>query len=110
MHKKTCPNAIELRANYSYRVLEAKWIDSSRREYKTSIKVQGIDRHGMLNDITKCLSKNNNVEMKSVNVRSDGGMMIGEIEIVISHKNQLETILAEIRKIEGVNKVKRSQD
>ncbi|UOH76847.1 RelA/SpoT family protein [Ornithobacterium rhinotracheale] len=110
VHKKTCPNAIELRANYSYRVLEAKWIDSSRREYKTSIKVQGIDRHGMLNDITKCLSKNNNVEMKSVNVRSDGGMMIGEIEIVISHKNQLETILAEIRKIEGVNKVKRSQD
>ncbi|MGV4472251.1 RelA/SpoT family protein [Ornithobacterium rhinotracheale] len=110
VHKKTCPNAIELRANYSYRVMEAKWIDSSRREYKTFIKVIGLDRHGMLNDITNCLSRNNNVEMKSVNVRSEGGMMIGDLEIVVSHKNQLENILSEIRQIEGVNKVKRSQD
>ncbi|MGV4530054.1 RelA/SpoT family protein [Ornithobacterium rhinotracheale] len=110
VHKKTCLNAIELRANYSYRVMEAKWIDSSRREYKTFIKVIGLDRHGMLNDITNCLSRNNNVEMKSVNVRSEGGMMIGDLEIVVSHKNQLENILSEIRQIEGVNKVKRSQD
>ncbi|QAR30939.1 bifunctional (p)ppGpp synthetase/guanosine-3',5'-bis(diphosphate) 3'-pyrophosphohydrolase [Ornithobacterium rhinotracheale] len=110
VHKKTCPNAIELRANYSYRVLEAKWIDSSRREYKTAIQVQGLDRHGMLNDITNCLSKQNNVEMKSVVIKAEGGMMIGDIEIIINHKNQLENILSELRKIEGINKVKRSQD
>lgn len=110
VHKKTCPNAIELRANYSYRVLEAKWIDSSRSEYKTSIKVQGLDRHGMLNDITNCLSNNSNVAMKKVNLEEEGGMMIGEIEIVISHKNQLENILNKLRKIDGINKVKRSQD
>lgn len=110
VHKKTCPNAIELRANYSYRVLEAKWIDSSRSEYKTSIKIQGLDRHGMLKDITNCLSNNSNVAMKKVNLKEEGGMMIGEIEIVISHKNQLENILNKLRKIDGINKVKRSQD
>ena len=110
VHKKNCPNAIELRANYSYRIMEAKWIDSSHREYKASINIKGIDRKGLVNDITEYLSKNKNVDLKKISIQSDAGIFNGDLDIIVSHKNQLESVLEKIRNIQGVNKVKRLQD
>lgn len=107
VHKKNCPNAIELRANYSYRILSAQWIDSSKREYTAKINIKGIDRKGMLGDITDYLSRNKNVYLKGINLSSNDGIFDGNLEIVVSHKNQLEGILEKIRKLDGVNRVKR---
>ncbi|MGB1246756.1 MAG: RelA/SpoT family protein, partial [Flavobacteriaceae bacterium] len=58
VHKTNCPNAIQMQSNYSYRVLKAKWIDSSQREFQATLKISGIDTFGMVNSVTKVVSNN----------------------------------------------------
>ncbi len=43
VHKKNCPNAIQLQSNYAYRIMSAKWIDSSQEEFTAEIKLTGLD-------------------------------------------------------------------
>ncbi len=53
VHKKDCPNAIAMQSNYAYRIIKAKWIDSTQREFKATLKINGIDNIGLVNEVTK---------------------------------------------------------
>jgi len=66
VHKKNCPNAVSLQSNYAYRIILAKWIDSSQQVFRAVIKLTGIDEKGLVNDITKLISANMNVNIKSI--------------------------------------------
>ncbi|MXV38900.1 RelA/SpoT family protein [Flavobacteriaceae bacterium Ap0902] len=107
VHKMACPNAVELRANYSYRVLEANWVDSSTMDFKTTLIVQGIDRMGLVKDITDVLSNNLHINIKGLKFSSDDGIFKGEIDVVVSTKSHLDVVIEKVNKVEGVNKVKR---
>ena len=67
IHKKTCPNAVSLQSNYDYRIIKAKWIDSSQEGFTVNIEITGIDTIGLLNEITKVISENMNINMKRLN-------------------------------------------
>ncbi|MCB0445048.1 MAG: bifunctional (p)ppGpp synthetase/guanosine-3',5'-bis(diphosphate) 3'-pyrophosphohydrolase, partial [Gelidibacter sp.] len=56
VHKKNCPNALSLQSNYAYRIMQAKWIDSSQQEFTAQITLSGIDNLGLVNHITKVIS------------------------------------------------------
>lgn len=56
VHKKNCPNAIQLQSNYAYRIITAKWIDSTQEEFQSEIKLTGIDNLGLVNEITEVIS------------------------------------------------------
>ena len=56
IHKKSCPNALSLQSNYAYRIIPAKWIDSSQQVFRAVIKLTGIDEKGLVSDITKIIS------------------------------------------------------
>ncbi len=53
VHKKNCPNAISLQSNYAYRIISAKWVDSSQEEFKADIQLTGIDNLGLISEITE---------------------------------------------------------
>ncbi|WP_415686132.1 RelA/SpoT family protein, partial [Gillisia hiemivivida] len=53
VHKKDCPNAIQFQSNYAYRIIQAKWIDSSQQDFKAVINLRGIDNLGLVSEITK---------------------------------------------------------
>ena len=57
VHKKNCPNAVSLQSNYAYRIMSAKWIDSSQQEFLVKIELTGIDHIGLVNDITNIVSE-----------------------------------------------------
>ena len=57
VHKKICPNALSLQSNYAYRIIDAKWIDSTQQVFRAVIKLTGIDEKGLVNDITKLISE-----------------------------------------------------
>ena len=61
IHKKSCPNALSLQSNYAYRIIPAKWIDSSQQVFRAVIKLTGIDEKGLVSDVTKIISGNMNV-------------------------------------------------
>ncbi len=107
VHKKDCPNAISLQANYAYRILKAKWIDSTKQEFKAIIKIHGVDHVGMVNEITGVISKNMSVNIHGLNISSNDGVFEGNITLSVKNKSQLQKLSDSIKKIKGVNNVER---
>ena len=107
IHKQDCPNAISLQANYAYRVLSAKWIDSTKQEFKAIIKIYGIDHVGMVNEITQIISNNMNVNIHSLNISGDDGLFEGNITVSVKNRSQLQKLCDNIKKIEGIDTVDR---
>lgn len=107
IHKQDCPNAISLQANYAYRILNAKWIDSTKQEFKAIIKIYGVDHVGMVNEITQIISNNMNVNIHSLNISGDDGLFEGKITVSVKNKSQLQKLCDRIKKIEGIDTVDR---
>lgn len=107
VHKKNCPNALSLQSNYAYRIMSAKWIDSSQQEFFAQIKITGIDHIGLVNDITKIISENMHVNMKSISFESDSGLFSGKINLVVKNNTMLKKLLDKLKKINGIDKVTR---
>lgn len=107
VHKHNCPNALSLQSNYAYRIMLAKWIDSSQQEYTTEIKISGIDHLGLVNDITKVISGNLHINMKSLSFETDDGVFSGKIKLAVKNKALLKKILDNLKKINGIDKVSR---
>lgn len=57
VHTKNCPNAISLQSNYAYRIIQAKWIDSSQQEFTANVQLTGIDNIGIISDLTTIISQ-----------------------------------------------------
>lgn len=108
VHKKNCPNAIALQSNYAYRILPAKWIDSSTQEFNATLLIKGIDELGLTNDLTKVISNQMGVNIRSISLSSNAGIFKGEITVEVPNINVLKRLIESIKKIEGVEKVTRS--
>jgi GTP pyrophosphokinase len=107
IHKKNCPNAVSLQSNYAYRIMQAKWIDSSQRTYTSHIKLSGIDNLGLVNDITSLISENLHVNMKSISFSSDDGIFNGDITVEVKTQTMLKNLIDKLKKINGIDKVTR---
>ena len=107
VHKKNCPNALSLQSNYAYRIIQAKWIDSTQQEFLVKIEVSGIDHLGLVNEITQIISSNMHVNMKSLHFESDDGIFSGRINAAVKNNTMLKKLLEKLKKINGIDKVKR---
>ena len=107
VHKKNCPNAISLQSNYAYRIISAKWIDSSQQEYQADIELTGIDNLGLVSDITEVISDIMHVNMRNLNFSTDGGTFKGKITVVVKNKAILKKLTDSLREINGIDKVTR---
>lgn len=107
VHKKDCPNAIQFQSNYAYRIIQAKWIDSSQQEFKAVLKLTGIDNIGLVSEITQEISKSMNVNMRSINFESLDGVFVGKITVVVKNNSILNTLIQHLKKINGIDKVSR---
>ena len=107
VHKKHCPNALSLQSNYAYRIMIAKWVDSSQQEFSAQIILTGIDHIGLVNEITKIISENMHVNMKSISFDSDDGLFSGKINVVVKNRTLLVKLLDRLKKINGIDKVTR---
>ncbi|GLB49897.1 RelA/SpoT family protein [Neptunitalea lumnitzerae] len=105
VHKKSCPNAISLQSNYAYRILSAKWIDSSQQEFTAVIKLTGIDHMGLVSDVTKVISDSMHVNMKNISFDTDDGIFSGKITLNVKNRNMLKTLIENLKKINGIDKV-----
>ena len=105
IHKKVCPNALSLQSNYAYRIMSAKWIDSSQQVFRAIVKLTGIDRLGLVNSMTKVVSENMNVNIKSIKFDTDSGIFNGEISVEVNNNNFVEKLMERLQKINGIEKV-----
>jgi GTP pyrophosphokinase len=107
VHKKNCPNAISLQSNYAYRIMLAKWIDSTKQDFKVFLNISGVDNKGIINDLSKIISSNMGVFINSINIAGNEGIFEGKISLSVKNSGQLNKLIKSIQKVEGVKKVDR---
>jgi len=107
VHKKNCPNAISLQSNYAYRIISAKWIDSTQEEFRSEIQLTGIDNIGLISAITEVITTYMNVNMRNLNFSTDGGTFTGRITVVVKNNNILKKLIENLKQINGIDKVTR---
>ena len=107
VHKKDCPNAISLQSNYAYRIIKAKWIDSSQQEFKAILNITGMDTLGLTNELTKVISNNMHVNIQSISLSGDAGIFNGQVVVIVQNNTILKKLIENIKKIDGIDKVTR---
>ncbi|KIA83617.1 MFS transporter [Kaistella solincola] len=107
VHNDNCPNAVNLRAQYDYRVLPAKWVNEESFRNRIKIEIEGLDRMGMINDITAVISNNMNMDMKSMSIESNNGIFLGNINLEVKNRSQLDETFKQLKNINGVSRIKR---
>ena len=105
IHKKTCTNAVGLQSKFSYRILKAKWIDSTIQDYTSTIKISGIDNLGIVNQITKLISNTLNINIKKMSFDTVDNIFRGKITLKVKTKNILNDLIKRLKKINGIEKV-----
>jgi guanosine-3',5'-bis(diphosphate) 3'-pyrophosphohydrolase len=87
--------------------MPAKWVNEERFKNRIKVEIEGLDRMGMINDITTVISNGMNMDMKSMTIESNDGIFRGTIILEVRNKIQLEESFKQLKSINGVNKVKR---
>lgn len=107
VHHKECPNALTLQSNFAYRLIPAKWIDSSSEEYSVILKLSGIDRKGLVNEVTRMISNTKNVDINKINFDSYDQFFTGMIQLSVQNKTILNKLVMTLLKVNGIDKIVR---
>ncbi len=105
IHRVNCPNAVKLLSNYAYRVVKAKWMNEHLISFLAGIKIIGTDELGIVNNITKVISNENNINMRSISFDTDDGIFEGTIMIYVHDTKHLSHLMEKLKKVKGVNNV-----
>jgi GTP pyrophosphokinase len=107
IHRNNCPNAKQLRANYAYRILSAKWKSKKVNAFITGLEFTGIDIVGVVKELTKIISEEEEINMKSLNFDTNDGVFEGQIMLYVFDKSHLEKLINKLKNINGIEKVVR---
>ena len=107
VHKNECPNALTLRSNYAYRIVNAKWIDSSQDEFSVKLQLTGLDDLGLVNKVTQVISNTNNVNISRMSFDSNDGTFEGHVLLKVKNSALLKKMIKQLENINGVHKVVR---
>ena len=107
VHKKDCPNALSLQSNFAYRIIKAKWVDSSSDEFTAILKLSGIDNMGIVSEVTQSISGDMSVNINKLSFDSEDGIFTGLISVNVKNKTILNRLINRILKVKGVDKVLR---
>ena len=102
IHKTNCPNAISLMSNYAYRIVKARWMNQQQLAFMAGIGVNGIDDVGIVNNITRIISNELNVNMRSISFDGHDGVFEGTIFVFVFDTIHLTELIEKIKKVKGV--------
>ena len=108
IHRFDCPNSIQLRANYSYRILKSKWISKDDIDFIATINIKGIDSVGVMNKVTQIISNHMNVNIKSINISSNDGIFEGIITLKVHNVTFLKQLTTKLKKIKAISSITRT--
>ena len=107
VHKNNCPNAISLQSKFAYRIMTARWVDSSKEEFTAQIKIKGLDKLGLVQQVTHVISDNMNVNIRNITFNSEEGVFTGTVTVIVPNKSLLNRVMENLKKLPGVDKVER---
>jgi guanosine-3',5'-bis(diphosphate) 3'-pyrophosphohydrolase len=107
IHRTNCPNTTQLMANYGYRVIKAKWNKQAELTFLTGLHIVGIDEVGLINNLTKVISNDFKVNMRSITVDTNDGIFEGSIMIYVNDTDHLEKLIDNLMQVKGITAVTR---
>ena len=107
IHRINCPNATELLSKHVHRVIKAKWTSQSEVSFLAGLTLKGTDRVGMMNDVTRIISSELKVNMRSVSIESENGIFDGSIQLYVHDTKHLDVLTKKLENIEGIEEVVR---
>jgi GTP pyrophosphokinase len=107
IHRVNCPNALQMMSNYAYRIVKARWTGQEQISFLAGIKVSGIDEVGLVNNVTKIISNELSVNMRSLNFDTHDGIFEGTIMLFVHDANHLTDLMKKLKKVNGVLSVSR---
>lgn len=110
VHKRKCPEAIRLMSRYGDRIVPVKWVSHKIMSFLAVIKLNGIDSMGIVSDITMIISKENNVNMRTVHFETKDGIFEGMIHLYVHNTADLNNLMMKIASLKGVENVSRVEN
>jgi guanosine-3',5'-bis(diphosphate) 3'-pyrophosphohydrolase len=110
IHKPKCPIAIRIMSNEGNRIIAVKWAIHKLVSFLARISMTGIDRIGLVNDITTIISEELKVNMTNINISVKNGIFEGTIDLYVHHTKDLNNLILKISNISGIENVKRVED
>ena len=109
IHRRTCPNAKQMIERYPYRIIKAKWRNTGKRNsFQATIHISGSDRSGIVTDISRIISKEVGVQMRSIAINSEDKAFDGTMRVFVNDLEHLDFLIQKLKNIKGVLSVTRS--
>ena len=105
IHRVNCEEAIQLMSTYGNRIVKAKWKENELITFLTGIRINGIDKKGIVKDISRVISEDLNLNIRSFNLQSIEGIFSGEIMIYVNDTKHLKDLMKKIKQIDGVQNI-----
>ena len=105
IHRKSCPNAPELRKRFGYRIVDAKWSGKGSNQYFITLRVIGNDDIGIVSNITNIISKEDKLTMRSINIDSHDGLFSGNLVLMIEDTGKLNALIKKLKTVKGVKQI-----
>ena len=105
IHKRACPIAAKLKSGFGNRILDVKWDMHKRLYFDATIRMSGIDRIGLLNEVTQVISSQLNVNIHKVNITCDDGIFDGRIELRVHDRDDVRLIMQNLKRIDNLKEI-----
>ncbi len=107
VHSLTCPRAALLKATYGHRILSTRWEGISDSRFKAEIQLQGIDRHGILQEISAVVSGAPNIDLRQFSIEATNEVFTGRLTIKVTSAEAVDELCRRLRRINGVTSAAR---
>ena len=110
VHKATCDELNRLATQFGRNIVkeEIKWSQHKAMSYLVTTELRGIDRQGILLDLAKVVSADFNINIREVNIHSHDGIFEGNVSLYVKDAESLHAVMDKLRKIKGIESVKRT--
>ncbi len=105
IHKRACPVASKLKASFGNRLVDAKWSMHKQLFFDAIVEIRGIDRKGLLRDVSDVLSEQLGVNIHKVTIGSDNGVFDGSIELRVHDRDEVSIIMDNLKKVKDLQEV-----
>ena len=110
VHKRECPVAMRLKSSFGPRLVSTQWEASKSLSFPAKIEIEGIDRIGILNEITRVISNELVIDMRGLSIQANEGVFLGTVNIMVHDTRVVESLCNKLRKIKGVQKASRCKE
>ena len=109
VHKNSCPEAIHMASRDGERIVKAKWSKHTVLSFLARINMRGIDRLGILNDLTQYITLVLSVNIRKIFIETHDGIFEGYIDLYVHSVEDLEKLMKQMSSVKGVMSVVRSE-